>query len=1185
MIRSSFFVTLLFAAIIIAPKSSVVYALQQTHWVAPNGNDAQTCTVTTPCKTINHVLQAVVSDGDVINILPGIYREQLEITLDNITLQGTAPGVFLYGAAVPELVPAEGKYTAPWVWGDSFDGTPFCNNLTNDVGMDDRLCNTLGFWENEQRLAQVLSKSAVVAGTFYYDAGAEAVWLQPYAGSDGLAAIEGATYPYVLKLSASSSGVALKDLSIWYGTSMPDDGILQVEGSDHLIENVDVRYTAGAGILVYGADRVTMQDVEAAAHGQNGWRIRADASFSTSSGWQINDWVDALVLDHAISRNNGWKGYDNCWGGGGTKFSFTRDLQIDRFYSADNNGFGIWLDIENHTYDVTSSLSARDAGRGIFVEYISDDGRVENNVVFNTQDADNIGCGISVGLAAADSRNVTIKNNTVYSTADDVKGIMLKTGCPTCRSFPYTSEDIVWENNLLINKGDAGFVRDLDAGSADPFTYSNMHIEESFAGDGTVAVCWDALGNCSQAAFDIEALPPGTYLADEADECGFSENNALLDGVGAQGFVHPQHAAICDGAPPPAPPVAGFTYAVEGMLVMFTDTSADDEALVAWSWDFGDGSSSSEQSPEYAYAAAGTYAVLLTVTDSDGLSDTFSEQITIDSPAPPAEPPVADFTYTATALTVQFEDLSTDDGTLVSWLWTFGDGNQASTQDPTHSYSDAGTYSVSLLVEDDEGLSATQTRDVVVEEVDLPTPPSAAFTFTVDNLQVTFQDASTDDGSVVAWLWEFGDGEVATSATTSHTYMQAGTYTVVLTVTDDEGLTASVAEEVMVSSPPVDLPPVAAFTFVVDGLSVQFTDLSTDEDGEVAGWLWDFGDGETATLQHPVHVYTTAGSYYVTLEVKDDTGLKGDVGIQLLLIEGEDDVTGTFVEVAGLVVMEAEHHVAQSANGITGDTWIEAQIMTGSETAVGMQVLPDNGHSVTANFMVDNATLHFPVLFITTGTYYIWVRMRPEADASTIYAGTAESASMIGETRFDKPVDTWVWYNTKNASRRARINVPATGEQLIQVWMREDGVVLDRLLLTTDPDYVPEGVGPAESPRVLIDPYPNGSHRVSDRLDMPLQHRPTSIRVGHFYPNPATSDSHMSLDLPDEAQVSVLLYDMIGRVWHSEQYVLNAGANQKLRVDTSRLAAGVYICQIRVLLAEGSQTFSRRLVVVPFGAP
>jgi Zn-dependent metalloprotease len=163
-------------------------------------------------------------------------------------------------------------------------------------------------------------------------------------------------------------------------------------------------------------------------------------------------------------------------------------------------------------------------------------------------------------------------------------------------------------------------------------------------------------------------------------------------------------------------------------------------------------------------------------------------------------PPTADFTYTVNDLTVDFTDTSNDpDGTIVSWLWDFGDGNTSTAQNPSHTYATYGTYTVTLTVTDDDDATGSVSKDVTLTA---PTPPTAGFTYTTDCLTACFTDTSTDDGTIVSWLWDFGDGNTSTQQNPCHTYAAAGTYTVTLTVTDDDTLTDSTSQSVTVTDCP-----------------------------------------------------------------------------------------------------------------------------------------------------------------------------------------------------------------------------------------------------------------------------------------------------------------------------------------------------------------------------------------------
>jgi len=275
-------------------------------------------------------------------------------------------------------------------------------------------------------------------------------------------------------------------------------------------------------------------------------------------------------------------------------------------------------------------------------------------------------------------------------------------------------------------------------------------------------------------------------------------------------------AVTVTGPPPPPPnqaPVAAFTYACTYLTCAFTDGSTDPEGrLVAWSWSFGDGSTTNAPSPTRTYGAPGDYTVTLTVRDHGGLADTTQQVVTATAPPPPPpnQPPVAAFTYACTDLTCAFTDASTDsDGSIVARDWDFGDGSTTNATNPSHIYASGGDYTVALTVRDNGGLTHTiqQLVSLVAPPPPPPPPPNeaptAAFTYSCSDLTCTFTESSTDsDGTVVAWVWDMGDGTGTNARNPTYIYEFAGTYTVELRVTDDGGLVGTTQQTITVTAPP-----------------------------------------------------------------------------------------------------------------------------------------------------------------------------------------------------------------------------------------------------------------------------------------------------------------------------------------------------------------------------------------------
>ena len=195
-----------------------------------------------------------------------------------------------------------------------------------------------------------------------------------------------------------------------------------------------------------------------------------------------------------------------------------------------------------------------------------------------------------------------------------------------------------------------------------------------------------------------------------------------LDWRACDAFVY----AEANHQTPNALPTANFTASCAGALCSFTSTSSDpDGSIVDWSWDFGDGTSAGiGANPTHIYAASGTKAVSLTVTDNRGATTTTTINVDV---VVPNQAPVATITPSCAGLGCTFSgNLSVDpDGSIVSYAWDFGDNQTDTGAVVPHTYAQAGTYPVTLTVTDNVGATGTATANVNV--VDPNVTPTVTF--------------------------------------------------------------------------------------------------------------------------------------------------------------------------------------------------------------------------------------------------------------------------------------------------------------------------------------------------------------------------------------------------------------------------------------------------------------------------
>ncbi|WP_160113933.1 PKD domain-containing protein [Halobellus limi] len=356
---------------------------------------------------------------------------------------------------------------------------------------------------------------------------------------------------------------------------------------------------------------------------------------------------------------------------------------------------------------------------------------------------------------------------------------------------------------------------------------------------------------------------------------------------------------VQDNQQPSASFSASPTDPEVGQSVTFDASASSDSdgSIDTYAWDFdGDGTTdatAATATTSHTYDTNGTYTATLTVTDDDGKTATDTVDVTVQSPAPTLNPSVS-VTQTATSpttvqpgdivsveTTIDYTDVNapgidvtlpdgwsvtshTDDGGTYgppqpAWVWGQQGSETGITGFNTVTYTvqvpvgtSSGDYTIAAEgsgVDPSDDSFVTDTTDLTVS-VQEPTnqDPTAVFSATPSDPEVgqtvtlDASGSSDSDGAIASYEWNFGDGTTATGASPSHAYDSAGTYTVTLTVTDDDGAIDTTTQQVTVSEPP-NQSPSAAFTAspsdpTVDQKVTLDASGSNDADGSIQSYEW-----------------------------------------------------------------------------------------------------------------------------------------------------------------------------------------------------------------------------------------------------------------------------------------------------------------------------------------------------------
>ncbi|MGR3219965.1 MAG: PKD domain-containing protein [Candidatus Anammoxibacter sp.] len=369
------------------------------------------------------------------------------------------------------------------------------------------------------------------------------------------------------------------------------------------------------------------------------------------------------------------------------------------------------------------------------------------------------------------------------------------------------------------------------------------------------------------------------------------------------------------------------------------------------------------------------------------------------------------------------------DKQAITFLWNFGDGATSTEPVVTHLFEQGGAYNVTLTVSDNSGLECESA--VTSQVVDVNSAPDANFVgqdIACTDQPVAFDASSTTDNTPdqVTYNWNFGDGTTGEGQQVTKVYTTGGTYRVNLMVNDNANTTCSTdstEKTIVINTPPVAdagkdidlcLPAAAEYNVTFDGSG------STDADGDVLTYSWDFGDGNTGSGAKTSHTYSQSGKYTTRLIINDGSGAPCNTSVDTIDVNlnkspvanaGEDKITC----VGNEVVFDGS-----SSHGEPGENITYSWDFGDGSTAQGVSV--SHSYSVGGNYKV--------VLTVDDG---LGTRCSVAADSTLVSVNTAPTAVLVA-------VDT-VCTGDEVAFDASGTN-DADGDSLTYSWDFGDGTVV-----------------------------------------------------------------------------------------------------------------------------------------------
>jgi len=627
-----------------------------------------------------------------------------------------------------------------------------------------------------------------------------------------------------------------------------------------------------------------------------------------------------------------------------------------------------------------------------------------------------------------------------------------------------------------------------------------------------------------------------------------------------------------------------FTYYMDSLagmnIVHFVDLSTGNPTQ--WFWDFGDGTTSTEQNPTHAFEVSGPYSVynvcLTVMSNNNTCYDTFCKIVIVTN----NQGCHADFSVTpgpAYLHLMSFEDLSTGD--IISRTWDFGDGQSVTVVPPqnpnqNHYYASPGFYTVCLTILGADSCMDTKCMLITVEDTLVNCQAQYSW-YPVDSTNTgtnTFQFIDLSTGNATQWYWDFGDGTVSTEQNPLHTFPSNGTYYVCLTIYGQDCQSVWCAEVQV--SPGNDC--ASYFIYSNLGLSVNFQGFMANPTISAATFAWDFGDNNWASGPNVVHTYNNPGIYFVTLTTTSYWGGAVCTYSTSQMITVGDSTSwsqvygqvfkGTFPLTTGMVMLLSVD---------TTNTFVPFVdiAMVDSSGVYYFPMVPQG------NFVIYAIPFESGYLPTYYGNVLYW------QDATVVSLGTPDNPYNIqliegdGYAAGNGSIEGELQQGDFSSSLIDKVTMLLKDEQghvILYAQVDEAGLFeFPQLAYGTYYLYAELAGCETQAVKVVIsETSPNAmiTLKLSGNSILGREPQSPALEAGMVYPNPASREARIDLNLNRQTELSTTLYNDAGiSVWSNTEQA-SAGFTT-IRIPLTQLAPGIY--SLRVYTTEGLM-ITRKLV-------